>query len=418
MKNNIKHAFLATLLAATPSLAFASNGNGAVVWVVVLLGAGAIWFFVAMVRSGVNTAMRMKTAEIEAKERTERAATEDLKRKALAELAAKQAELSKRTEDLAKMRASFSSSYVQGRQWLAQFVAEAYEAPDKALAITLETKKNPARKSAEDLRRVAAEKKLLTEKLKLLEYTLKTYHEYYPVLEQYSEDILNEEASLDLSEEDDDSDRVSRYISIEEYNRLSPSRRNQLALDNWRVRRKSNVEIGRMYERYLGHLYEKAGWTVTYFGATERLEDMGRDLICERGTELHVVQAKHWAKHRTVHEKHIFQLYGTTVLLPLSHRNWGSQVITPVFATTTKLSETATWAAKRLNVQVREEPMQFDYPMIKCNVNGGSKIYHLPFDQQYDRVKIVADKGESYALTVNEAERRGFRRAMRHRMAA
>lgn len=106
------------------------------------------------------------------------------------------------------------------------------------------------------------------------------------------------------------------------------------------------------------------------------------------------------------------------MLLPHTHPNLGGHVITPIFAATTKLSEIAVWAAKRLKVQVLDLPMKFDYPMIKCNVNGSTKIYHLPFDQQYDRVKIDATKGESYALTVVEAERRGFRRAMRHWNAA
>jgi hypothetical protein len=30
--------------------------------------------------------------------------------------------------------------------------------------------------------------------------------------------------------------------------------------------------------------------------------------------------------------------------------------------------------------------------MIKCNVNQGNKIYHLPFDQQYDRIKIQGEE--------------------------
>ena len=53
--------------------------------------------------------------------------------------------------------------------------------------------------------------------------------------------------------------------------------------------------------------------------------------------------------------------------------------------------------------------------MIKCNINQGSKerIYHLPFDQQYDRIKIVLSLGECYAPNVAEAERLGFRRAYR-----
>jgi len=46
-------------------------------------------------------------------------------------------------------------------------------------------------------------------------------------------------------------------------------------------------------------------------------------------------------------------------------------------------------------------------------MRDGAKIYHLPFDQQYDRTKIISDKGEKYVYTVAEAEKAGFRRAWR-----
>ena len=60
-----------------------------------------------------------------------------------------------------------------------------------------------------------------------------------------------------------------------------------------------------------------------------------------------------------------------------------------------------------------------DYPCIKCNIGHDSegnrtKIYHLPFDQQYDNTKIEPNKGEFYAVTVKEAENAGFRRAFKH----
>jgi hypothetical protein len=169
-----------------------------------------------------------------------------------------------------------------------------------------------------------------------------------------------------------------------------------------------------MYERYLGYLYESDGWTVTYFGANEGLEDMGRDLLCIKESMMHVVQAKYWAKHKTLHEKHIFQLYGTTVLLPLTRPDLRNIRVKPVFAATTKLSPTAEFAAKQLGVEVRSLDMSKDYPLIKCNVNGKTKIYHLPFDQQYDRVRIDPTRGETYVRTAQEAEKLGFRRAMRH----
>jgi hypothetical protein len=40
---------------------------------------------------------------------------------------------------------------------------------------------------------------------------------------------------------------------------------------------------------------------------------MGRDLIVRRGTELRVIQCKYWSKEKTIHEKHIFQLFGSTL---------------------------------------------------------------------------------------------------------
>ena len=56
------------------------------------------------------------------------------------------------------------------------------------------------------------------------------------------------------------------------------------------------------------------------------------------------------------------------------------------------------------------------YPIIKCNVSlrDGEKIYHLPFDQQYDRT-LIEYKDECYVETVAEAEALGFRRAFRWR---
>ena len=52
--------------------------------------------------------------------------------------------------------------------------------------------------------------------------------------------------------------------------------------------------------------------------------------------------------------------------------------------------------------------------MIKCNIGKeGERIYHLPFDQQYDRCRIDLRIGECYVETVKGAEEKGFRRAQR-----
>lgn len=416
----MKPAVVLTLL-LTASPAFARSGDGA--GGLVLLGIVVCFavYFVARsyIKGEVEKGIQKRKAEIEAeatrqKEATTRAAEEERQRTLRhAEDLARQ--ISQKKSDVIAATKAFETSYIHGRKWLAAYIAEAFAAPEEAIARALENKKHPAQKAADEVRRVSAEKKALRVRLKYLEYALKTYHEYYPVLEEYSEDILNELATLELEDDDaPDADRVARYISKEEYARLSTTARNQLALDKWKARRKTNVEIGRIYERYLGYLYEQDGWAVTFIGALEGLEDMGRDLLCVRQDEAHVVQAKYWSKHKTIHEKHIFQLYGTSLLVPRTHPELQEKCITPIFATTTALSETALWAAKALDVQVRGIDMDQDYPVIKCNINGDSRIYHLPFDQQYDRVRIIPTKGELYVKTVVEAEAKNFRRAKRY----
>ena len=80
------------------------------------------------------------------------------------------------------------------------------------------------------------------------------------------------------------------------------------------------------------------------------------------------------------------------------------------------LSDRAKEFARVLGITYKENFQIGDFPRIKCNIGVGeygerTKIYHLPFDQQYDVTKVEEDKGESLEYTVAEAERKGFRRA-------
>jgi hypothetical protein len=144
--------------------------------------------------------------------------------------------------------------------------------------------------------------------------------------------------------------------------------------------------------------------------------------------ELRVIQCKYWRQEKTIHEKHIFQLFGSALeyafrlgtfddLRQLSL--FGGPIkatgATAVLYTSAKISDVAKDVAKKLNVECHEAIGISDYPLVKCNINRGEQIYHLPFDQQYDRTKIVPDKGEKYVYTVAEAEQAGFRRAWKWR---
>jgi hypothetical protein len=315
--------------------------------------------------------------------------------------------------------ASFKAGFLKGRQWLAAFVAEAEHARDRRDDYLL-SKPHPARKSAEIVREIKREKRELSQRVKFLEFQLRSYEEYFPQLEEYRELILDERVPLSAGSENLDeleaADPSQLYLSREEWERLSVSERNQLALDRYVARPKSDWEIGRYYERYLGSLRETGGWVVTYHGALHGFEDLGRDLICAKDGVIEIVQAKCWSKTKVIHEKHLFQLFGTTV--HYRHAHAGVEV-TPVLATTTSLSEVATEVARILGIRVDSVPLPRSYPMIKCNVNISTreKIYHLPFDQQYDRTQ-VSRPGECYVTTVKEAERLGFRRAWRHQARA
>ncbi|MCB2228568.1 MAG: restriction endonuclease [Desulfarculaceae bacterium] len=309
---------------------------------------------------------------------------------------------------------AFKEGILQGRNWLAEFIAEAERVLDLRDDY-LKNKKHPARKAAKVVSEVKKEKKELQKQYKFLEYQLKSYEEYFPVLVDFRDAILDETIPLSANAANaeglESADPTTKFLSNQEWNSLDETERNQLALDRYVDRPKANWEIGRFYERYLGYLREQEGWDVAYFGALKGFEDLGRDLICKRDKVVEIIQAKCWSASKTIHEKHVFQLYGTTLLYRMQNP---TEKVTPVLVVTTELSEVANKAAEELGVRVELVPLKFDYPKIKCNINRstGERIYHLPFDQQYDRVKID-QAGECYVMTVAEADELGFRRAWR-----
>ena len=255
----------------------------------------------------------------------------------------------------------------------------------------------------------------------------------FPWITEYVGEGLDELLEYVVEEnrkgESDESDPVLLFIPRAEYEILSEEVRNQKALDRYLASRKKPWQIGRDYERYIGYLYESKGYKVEYMGIEKGLEDLGRDLICTRKNEIEIVQCKYWASHKTIHEKHINQLYGTAVQYYIEHKKIidsqrnlvlfpeliHSGEIKATFITSTKLSPTAKLFADALGINVIQEKPLDKYPMIKCNIaSNGEKIYHLPFDQQYDNT-LVINNGEFYAMTVKEAVNSGFRRAFRWR---
>jgi len=318
---------------------------------------------------------------------------------------------------------AFSDGNIEGRKWFSELVAEAHKVADQLDENYLINKVRPARKAAETVAEFKNKNRELRKQLKFYEYQIKTYEEFFPILEDFGDQILDDDSFLtkDKGQEDIEKlDPVRRYIPKEDYDKLPSAERNQKALDFYKNKNHNRLEIGRFYERYIGYLYEKDGWRVRFSGILEGYEDLGRDLYCFKDNVVEIVQAKNWSKNKLIREKYIFQLYGSVMQYKLSNKNKIKQErlkIKPVFVTTTQLSETAQAVADDLKIRIDKIELDKNYPMIKCNINKVTHepIYHLPIDQQYDKIIIGDEEGEFYSSTTKEAEKKGFRRAWRYK---
>jgi hypothetical protein len=323
----------------------------------------------------------------------------------------------------------------QGFPWLAQYYDDYFRLQDLKMARYLEDKPHPAKKAAEANRQIAKERRESEKAARIANYLLQYCKFLAPWLDAYigieSEEldiiIKDIHASWEKKEAEFD-EEFKRQIGPKQYESLSPSEKLQKKLDwYWEKPNKSNWRIGRDYERYVGYLYEKDGWSV-YFHGIKGCEDLGRDLICQKGKNtVDIVQCKYWAKEKVIHEKHIYYLFGTTVeyyldkfglqghaQLPLFPDLVRERNLTPKLITTVDVSPKGEQVAKVLKVSIEKIPFQ-RYPSVKCNVarRTGEKIFHLPFDQQYDTTLIEEERLECYVDTIAEAEALGFRHAYR-----
>lgn len=282
-------------------------------------------------------------------------------------------------------------------------------------------KSHPAYTAAETVSELKNKAKKAISDYKQMLYKYEFLISSFPELKQYVED---EEALQSLNKEEsytdfkDNYDYSRDYLSDNEWKSLTENERNQLALDRYKKKPKSNWTVGMLYEMYIGYLLRDE-MTVIQFGIINGLDDLGRDIIAKTkledgSTGIYIIQCKNWATDKVIHENVVCQLFGTAMEYRLKHNcdSKGESVL-PVLCTTTKLSDTAKMFAERLNVDICVKPLG-DFPMIKCNINNGQKIYHLPFDQQYWKTKIEKE-GEFYAWTIDEATKKGFRRAFRHK---
>lgn len=281
------------------------------------------------------------------------------------------------------------------------------------------SKSHPARDSAAYIKNEA--KREIRETTKKWKEALYNYEYLKAQIEEKISDDVDFEEIESTTEEVKDSEE--KWLSKEEYAKLSSIERSELALQQYIQRPKSKRQIGRDYEEFIAYLFRtQNGFSrcdIEMYGQLKGFDDLGRDIVVRNRDKLYIVQCKRWSKERYIRENAIMQLFGTVCEYCLEHRidpmNALNKNVYAVFCATTQLSDTALRFAQILGIKFYQVE-QGEYPRIKCNINNttGEKIYHLPFDQQYNNIKIELNRGECMAMKVQEAEAKGFRRAKRH----
>ncbi len=301
--------------------------------------------------------------------------------------------------------------------YMAGIVSEFETRDIEVLARKLEWGHNAEReKKVASIRLIRKEAQEKINQAKIAEYQLAYLLQLFPSLKDLIEYDYSELPTLTGDSLSEERDNARDYLSKEEWDKLTVTERNQLALDRYiESRKKTNWQIGRDYEEYIGYTYRKSGYIVDNYGSRMGLEDLGRDIIAKKEGKTLIIQCKYWSQQKQIHENHINQLFGTVTSYCIEHEIDGKDV-TGVLVTNTRLSENAKKFADRLGIEYYENVEMGTYPRIKCNVGhdewGETYIYHLPFDQQYDAT-VISKRGEFYATTVKEAEQAGFRRAFK-----
>lgn len=357
--------------------------------------------------------IRQRRCEFEEEMKKSRSEIFQMRKQDLADLSARRSEIQ---HELDVARNSLSN--LTAVPYMAGIIADFETHGLELLAQQLDWGRSQERaKKVISIRQIRKETRDAISKSKEAQYQLEYAIRMFPGLEDFLQTDYRELQEMDLSEIGDEGhDRTRNYLTKEEYTQLSTAERNQLALDRYRnSHRKTNWQIGRDYEYYIGYLYTKKGYTVEYFGSEKGLEDLGRDLIAKKDNHILIIQCKYWSTKKQIHEKHINQLYGTMIAYCFEN-NLPTDRVHGVLVTNITLSNIANRFSKYLGIEVKENLPLGEYPCIKCNINVDeygrkTKIYHLPFDQQYDSCKIDRP-GEFFALTTKEAEAAGFRRAL------
>lgn len=303
------------------------------------------------------------------------------------------------TEDIKSKEELLLKEKSMSQKWLAGMVSDFLTLPlSNEIDDLLDSNSKKKHEYAIKLTDCKQKIKALTERNKMLEYELKYLYELYPELEETE---IESDDNIEIEPLEN-----TGWLTKEEWENLTDLEKNELAFDRYKNRHKTKWQIGRDFEMFVGYKCESEGkYKVEYHGIKHGVKDLGIDLIAKKENETLIIQCKYWSTQKLIHEKHLCQLYGTSIKYQLENPE---ENVIPVFVCHNQLSDIAKTFAEKLNIEVHENVELGEYPSIKCCLNSG--IYHLPFDMSYDQTEDCIK-----VMTVKEAEKLGYRRSFKWR---
>ena len=170
-----------------------------------------------------------------------------------------------------------------------------------------------------------------------------------------------------------------------------------------------NKIIGDHYERFVGWVFYRMGFSVYFNGLIKGMDDEGIDLIAERNNEVLIIQCKCWKRGSVYPMNILTQLDGSASLYKIESRK--NIHIRKILVTVNRsYTDRFKQVAHSLNIELFPLPL-IEFPLVRFNKSyfGIERSILIPSDSKYDaftlkdtNVYCFSDFGELEKWLKNE----------------
>lgn len=234
------------------------RGDLSVTWITLLVIALIISILIA--RSNSRDAANEKANRIKAQNKSRQKDSElsEARQAHTKQLTAVELQYKKLLEHMRGLDRIFGERKIQF-PWLATAIADFHALEAERDAKMLESKKHPAVRAAAEVREHGSKRREAERLARQMRYRAEYYEKLFPWLADYvGDDVPDFAVEVGGTTETSD-DPVRIWLTEAEYKNLSIIEKNQMALERWKTKKRSNWEIGREYERFIGYNY-RVSW--------------------------------------------------------------------------------------------------------------------------------------------------------------